>query len=314
MRFIFYLAALLTLAACNTSATRTSQQAPTRLPIIVDADTANEVDDLFALVRAVAEPTFDLRGITSAQFHTSPLASDNTVQESQDINEELLRLLDREDIPHPLGANVPLADRSTPSPSPAASLIIEEALHLPPGQKLHLVILGSCTNVASAVLLEPKIIPRVSVHYLGFWHDPATNTYNKKEFNSGNDTLAVAVLLDTEGLELDVMTATTSQHLVFDRTDVEQRLKGQGGAADYLVDRWDSYTRWWTQEDPEKAHWIMWDVAIIEALARPELASKEGYPTPPENALREIGIYTEIDVPGMKTDFWSRFPGLDDAE
>ena len=100
------------------------------------------------------------------------------------------------------------------------------------------------------------------------------------------------------------MTATTSQHLVFDRQEVERRLEGDGGVGDYLVDRWDSYTRWWTQQDPEKNHWIMWDVAIIEALARPELATVTHFPTPPENALREIGIYTDIDEEAMEQDFW----------
>ena len=42
------------------------------LPLIIDADTANEVDDLFAIVRALLEPTFDIKAINSAQFHTSP--------------------------------------------------------------------------------------------------------------------------------------------------------------------------------------------------------------------------------------------------
>ncbi|WP_420459731.1 nucleoside hydrolase [Neolewinella sp.] len=308
MRLVSCTVFLLALVTCSTPSSKMPNTATARLPLIVDADTANELDDLFALVRAVAEPSFDLRGITSAQFHTSPLASDNTVHESQDINEDLLRLLDREDIPHPIGANTPLSDRTTPSPSPAAEFIVQQALRQPAGQKLHLVILGSCTNVASAILLDPRIIPRVSVHYLGFWHDPATNDYNKQEFNSGNDTLAVEVLLDTEGLELDVMTATTSQHLVFNREETERQLKSKGPLAEYLLNRWDTYTRWWTAEDPEKTQWIMWDVAIIEALARPKLATKLGYPTPPENALREIGIYTAIDVPAMKNDFWQHYP------
>ena len=298
-RFLF----LLPLLTCTSP--RPAEQPPARLPLIIDADTANEVDDLFALVRAVAEPTFDLRGITSAQFHTSPLAGDSTVRESQDINEELLRLLDREDLPHPLGANGPIPSATEAADSPAARFIVEHALAMPAGEQLHVVILGPCTNVASAVLLEPRIVPKLSVHYLGFWHDPATNTYNKVEFNSGNDTLAVDLLLDTEGLAMDVMTATTSQHLVFDREEVERRLEGDGGVGDYLVDRWNSYTRWWTQQDPEKARWIMWDVAIIEALARPELATKTNFPTPPENALRELGIYTAIDTAAMEADFWS---------
>ena len=298
---------LLLFTAC--SAGRTLPSEPSPLPLIVDADTANEVDDLFALVRAVVEPGFDLRGITAAQFHTSPLATDSTVRESQDINEELLRLLDRTDLPHPIGANGPLPGADRPADSPAARFIVEQALGMPEGERLHVAILGSCTNVASAILLEPRIVPKLSVHYLGFWHTPATNQYVKREFNSGNDTLAVNLLLDTEGLAFEVMTATTSQQLVFNRAVVEERLKGHGGVADYLVDRWDSYTRWWTTQDPEKAHWIMWDVALIEALARPELATRQTFRTPPENTQREIGIYTAIDTAAMQADFWARFPG-----
>ena len=100
------------------------QKETERLPLIIDADTANEVDDLFALVRAIGAPEFDLLGITSAQFHTSPLATDSTVLESQNINEEILRLLQRKDIPLPLGSNSPLQSVNSPQPSEAANFII----------------------------------------------------------------------------------------------------------------------------------------------------------------------------------------------
>ena len=63
---------VLLLLAAMTSCKALAQQNYDKIPLIIDADTANEVDDLFALVRAVGEPKFDLLGITSAQFHTSP--------------------------------------------------------------------------------------------------------------------------------------------------------------------------------------------------------------------------------------------------
>ena len=53
-----------------------------KMALISDADTANEVDDLYAIVRAIKEPKFNLLGITSAQLHTSPLATANTAGES----------------------------------------------------------------------------------------------------------------------------------------------------------------------------------------------------------------------------------------
>lgn len=280
------------------------------IPIIIDADTANEVDDLYALVYAIQEPKFDLLGITSAQFHTSPLASDSTVLESQDINETILLLMNKTEIATPLGSNTPLKSVDRPAVSEAMDFIITNAHEASKENKLQLVILGSCTNVASAIVKDPSIIPKVQINYLGFWHDKNTNTYNKKEFNSGNDTLAVNLLLNTKGLEMAVMTATTSQNLVFEKETVDRQLKGNGGISDYLVDRWETYTRWWTEEDPAKTKWIMWDVAIVQAVAHPEMATKRKFLAPPENMKRYIDIYTDIDVSVMQVDFWENLKNL----
>ena len=137
-----------------------------RLPLIIDADTANEVDDLFALVRAIEAPEFDLLGITSAQFHTSPLASDQTANESQEINEDIIRLLKQNDLPLPLGSNQPLQAVDQPQPSEGSRFIIEKAHAMKGNQKLQLVILGSCTNVASAILTDPTIVPKWAI----FWY------------------------------------------------------------------------------------------------------------------------------------------------
>ena len=274
------------------------------ISLIIDADTANEVDDLYAIVRALQEPSFKVLGITSAQFHTSPLASKNTVQESQEINEEIAFLMRKEYVPLPVGSNIPLIDSLTPSISEASNFIVDQAQRFQKDNPLDIVILGSCTNVASAILQDPTISTKIRVHYVGFWHDTTTNSYDKKEFNSDNDPIAVDVLLNTKELDLNVMTATTSQKLVFNKQEVDLHLKGKEGIKDYLVKRWESYERWWTKEDPEKAHWIMWDVALIEALARPELVKKGYFKTPDENTPRNITIYTKIDVEQMTEDFW----------
>ncbi len=302
--------AILLLTLVLTSIEFVAQNTIAKQALIIDADTANEVDDLFALVRAIGTPEFDLLGITSAQFHTSPLASDSTVAESQRINEEIVRLLGRKDIPLPLGSNGPLTKADEPQPSEAASFIITKAHQMQEGKKLQLVILGPCTNVASAILLDSTIVPKIQVHYLGFWHDPDTNTYNKEEFNSGNDVIAVNVLLDHPTLDLSVMTATTSQHLVFTKQTVDQKLKGKGGIADYLVNRWETYQRWWTREDSLKKKWVMWDVAIVQAMAHPEWTTTKKFLTPTENTQRHINIHTAIAVEKMEADFWRHLDTL----
>jgi len=277
-----------------------------KIKLIIDADTANEVDDLFAIVGAIADPKFELLGISSAQFHISPLASDTTALESQKINEEIIELMGITNMPLPLGSNTPMSAEDKPEISAASNFIIAEAHKISAGKKLNIAILGPCTNIASAIIQDSTIIPKLSIHYIGFWHDKESNTYDKKEFNSGNDSIAVNVLLDASGLDFNVMTATTCQHLVFKKTTVDQQLKSKGGIGDYLVKRWETYNRWFDKIDLKKEKWIMWDVAIIEALANPHLAVKETFTTPPENTKRYIEAYTSIEVEVMEKVFWEK--------
>lgn len=280
-----------------------------KLPLIIDADTANEIDDLFALVRALGEPRFQLLGITAAQFHQSPYASKDTALESHQLNQELLALLPQHNVPLVRGSAHPLKNSNTAQPSKASDFIIQQAKALPTGQKLQLVILGSCTNVASALLQAPEIATKLQIYYIGFWHDPAQNTYNKKEFNTGNDPLATNVLLDFKGLDFSVMSATTCQHLVFDKTTTFKNLEDNPLGL-YLKNRWSTFKRWWTDKDPEQKRWIMWDLAIIEALAHPEWAERKTFVTPKENLQRNIQIYISIDPLKMQENFWKHYKNL----
>lgn len=87
-----------------------------RNPVWLDADTGNEMDDLYAIARLVKEPYLKIAGISSAHFNNPDLlvfekwnayetSGLNTVAESQRLNEEILKALGRTDIPHPLGAD-----------------------------------------------------------------------------------------------------------------------------------------------------------------------------------------------------------------
>ena len=280
-----------------------------KLEYIIDADTANEVDDLFAIVGAIARDDRGgtqpkLAGITAAQFHNSPLAGPRTADESQAINERLVRLMERPQLRTLVGSNQPLPDKNTPLKSPAAAFIAERASLASPQNKLQVFVLGSCTNVASALLLDPAIAPVIHVRYLGFWYDPATGDYDKEEFNTGNDPIALNLLLNTPGLEFTVMTATTSEALQMTRRDLDERLPQRTPLTGYLKDRWDGYERWWTEADPDKTRWTMWDVASLEAWFEPELAKLEQRPAPPDNARREIGVYVDIEEERMLDNYF----------
>jgi purine nucleosidase len=278
------------------------------LRLIVDADTANEIDDVFALARVLIDPRFHVEGITSSQWHTQPDAPRDTVGRSQEMNEELLRVMNRTDVPNPIGSNIPLVSTQRPQPSDAARHIIRKALETPEGEKLIVAILGPCTNLASAVLMEPSIIPRVSCHFIGLRYDHQQRLWSRDEFNTNNDPNALDVLLNTPGLEFHLMTASASSRLAFEKAEVDRRLKRKGTLEDYLVRIWEEYERGWQlRSNPTKATWVMWDVALIEAMAHPELATVATVNAPPENLNRPISVWVEIDAKGMRESYWRTF-------
>jgi len=275
------------------------RQETSSIPMIIDADTANEIDDLYAITRALLEPGFQILGLCSAQWqhHLSP---ENTVWESQKLNEDILRLMDRQDIPRPMGAGMIVGKPwggTEPSNSPAAQFIIRKALERNTGEKLVVVSLGALTNVVSAILLAPEIIPKIACYCLSGKYFADRQVWDKDEFNARRDLNALNVAFNTEGLELHVMPVNILYDFRFSQQHVLDKFSGKGGIWDYLSARWLSHA-------PENKEWIMWDLALIEALAHPEWAEQREVRTPPENEGRLIHVYAGIDREALLKDWW----------
>ncbi len=289
------LAAVLT-ACCGTGA------GDEKTPILLDCDTANEIDDLYAIVRALAEPSFEIVGLTSAQWRTQPNAPQNTVEPSQRLNERLLALMGRLDIPHPIGANGAMKDAATPQDSPAARFIIQKAKEMPAGRKLTVITTGAMTNVASAIALDSSIASKIRCYSMGLRFE--NGQWNTKEFNAQNDLQAVDCLFLAEGLEWHVMTGTASAALRFKKAKAVAELQGAGGVYDFIADYWVRFDPPW-QPGMDTNTWTMWDVAAVEAVRHRELAHEIEVPVPARlNSDRRVWVYTRIDAPQMEEDFW----------
>lgn len=299
----------------------------------IDADTANEVDDGFAILRALVAPELKVLGVSSAGFGREDSFGEGT-KRSQRMNEEILgHLRLKHAIAHPLGARAPMPDAHTPTDSPAARDLIKKAHSMPEGVKLRVYILGPYTNIASALLIEPAIEKKVVVFLIGptlrdgklVGDDP----------NSMGDLQAWNYLQRSE-VELHVMPATTLMEgrrfdyalkgigpkdrlnentwpdFVFYRRDLNSYFSGRGGVRDYLSRRWASVADESFKEAPEfmahysevvhvdQGEWMMWDVALIEASLHPEW-TKDSYVSTPGRAVR---VWTEVDKFAMERDFW----------
>lgn len=269
-------------------------------PVFLDCDTANEIDDLYAIVRALLVPGWDIRGLASAQWQHH-LSSTDTVRESQQLNELILQLMGRPDIPAPMGSNMIMGypwGGDAPRSSPAAQLLIRTARAMPDEQRLTVIATGAATNVASAIKLAPDIIPKMVVYQLGGQYHADRRVWNKDEFNVRRDLNAYNFLLDAEGLELHILPINVLFDFKLQLTEVESRLAGRGAIWDLLVTRWLSH-------DPGSPERIIWDLALVEAAAHPEWAREERRLTPPENHQREVWVYTKIDEAAMWADWWA---------
>jgi inosine-uridine nucleoside N-ribohydrolase len=270
-----------------------------RTSLFIDADTANEIDDLYAIVRALLEPDFNTLALSSAQWfhHLSPV---NTMEESQKINEDILRLMDRMDIPNPRGSDMIVGKPwggTEPRDSAAARLMIQTAKEMPEGEKLVIANLGAVTNVASAILIDPDIISKISVYCLSGKFFADRNIWDKDEFNARRDLNALNVVFNTKGLELHVMPVNVLYDFRFTQQEIMKRLSGKGGIWDYLAARWKSHS-------PQSETWIFWDLALIEAIFHPDYAQEMKFHTPPENVQRMVNVYTKVDVEKMRKDWW----------
>ena len=274
--------------------------------VVIDTDSANEVDDLFAILGALTEVKFDVVGITASQFHTSPYASKNTALESKIINDSILSLLDYKSIPSLIGSNQPIANIDSLTNSDASNFIIKKAKFFSKKNPLTVIVLGSCTNIATAILKDPTIVNNIKVYYLGFWHNPITNSYDLNEFNTRNDPIAVDILLNSNDLDLTIMSATTSKDLIFNKSVVFSKLTKYNKLGIYFINRWESYKRWWKEVDQGNNKWTMWDVALVEAIANTDIATKSLFDTPMTKNNRKINIYTSINSKKMIEGYWKK--------
>ena len=131
-----------------------------RIRVIIDADTANEIDDFYAIVRGLLAPEFQVEGLCSATFGRNPPAKN--IRASQQFNEEILAHLGlSETVPAPMGSATPMPNKNATADSPAARHIIKCRHAGGSDSKLWVIATGQCTNLASALLIDPTIRDKV---------------------------------------------------------------------------------------------------------------------------------------------------------
>jgi len=232
--------------------------------MVLDTDTYNEIDDQFAIVYALLSPErLNVQAIYAAPFHNkrSTGAGDGMEKSYQ----EILRVLSRINTSHEglvhRGSKGFLSDLEHPYRSEAALDLVKRAMQQG-DDHLYVVAIGALTNIASAILLEPEIIRKLVVVWLGGQplHWPTVEDFNLKQ-----DPIAARLIFDC-GVPLILIPCTgVASHMLSTAPELEARLAGINTIGDYLTSIFSELLN-------ERLAWSkeIWDASAIAYCINPE--------------------------------------------
>lgn len=241
--------------------------------IVLDTDTYNEIDDQFAVVHAMLSEQIAVEAIYAAPFYNSRSSDPGDGMEKS--YEEIHRVLDKLDHQHEdfvlRGSKTYLPSHDQPVESDAAADLIQRAM-AKRDKPLYIAAVGAITNVASAILMEPRIIERIVLVWLGgqplYWH-------NAREFNLAQDIPASQVIFNSGVPLVHIPCKNVSEHLRTTVPEMERYAKGHGAIGDYLYEIFAAY-----HADHFAWSKVIWDIAAIAWLINPQWMPSHIYPSP----------------------------------
>ncbi|WP_020208440.1 nucleoside hydrolase [Gilvimarinus chinensis] len=256
--------------------------------VVLDADTANEVDDPYAIVKAFSVPGWNIVALNAAQWQASQWASPDTMEQSFRMNQEMAAYLEFPSSVKVLrGAHRRIFDWGEDRAiySSASHHLIGLAQQAKSNEPITVIALGALTNIASALLIAPEIASKIEVYWLGTTLSPDSNRLEFLDFNPLMDPQAVDVLLDSQ-VQLHILPVSSLGAYQADFTKAKQHFLGKGELGDYLIRRWREHG------DGGKYQRILWDVALIQAVQYPERFTKKKISAYPNSNL---WVYAEVD-------------------
>jgi inosine-uridine nucleoside N-ribohydrolase len=230
-----------------------------KVSMILDTDTYNEIDDQFAVIYAMLSEETEVEAIYAAPFHNRRSSGPGDGMEKS--YEEILRVLDRLGCQHEnfvfRGSESYLPGPGQPVKSDATAHLIESAM-ADRDAPLYVAAIGAITNVASAILLEPRIIERIVLVWLGgqpyYWH-------SAREFNLQQDIPASQVIFDCGVPLVHIPCKNVAEHLRTTVPEMERYVKGRGAIGDYLYEIFTGY-----HADHFAWSKVIWDISTIAWL------------------------------------------------
>lgn len=137
--------------------------------VIVDNDFAGDPDDLFQLVHHLLSPSVDVRAVVASHLPADDALADQAAAASEAVARDVfakMGCLSTERIYR--GAAHALRDTAHLPHSPGARAIVAEAMREEEGAApLYVVAGGGLTDLATALIMEPRIASRLTAVWIG---------------------------------------------------------------------------------------------------------------------------------------------------
>lgn len=275
--------------------------------VIINTDAKNEADDQYAIVHGLLTPCFEISGIIPAHFGS--IKSKTSLKDSHDevmLLLELMKLNGKVTVAD--GAAGPMPDEKTPMPSPGAELIIREAMKDDP-RPLHVAFLGPITDMAAALLMEPRIAERnVRVVWIGGGLWPV----GCREYNLSNDIPAANVVMRSK-VEVWQIPMPVYRMMAVSYAELHERVYDKGPLGKYLVDQLVAWNAKMVKGHIE--HRSLGDSPAIGVIMYPECGRSDWRPAPEFNSLmnythtganRPIKVYENVDQRFILEDMFAK--------
>ena len=250
--------------------------------VIFDSDTFNEMDDQYAIAYALGCDKMEVVAINAALFFNGRCSgfADGMEKSYEEIG-RVLKVCHRDGMVETFrGCPSPISEKGefVPVDSPASRNIIKVANES--DELVYILTTGACTNVSSAIMMDPSIKDKICVIWLG---GNCLEFGFTEEFNLKQDYMAGQYLLDC-GVNLVLLPAVGkedhgTQQLLATDEDLAH-IKGDSDACVFFRDTLPDEFRAETLANAGRFIRIIWDIAAPAAISVPDAFDFSVIPSP----------------------------------
>lgn len=213
-----------------------------RQRVILDNDFSGDPDGLFQLAHHLASPSVEIPFVIGSHIHAGDFLDRSTRQpENAVATVRALYATMRLDRPPPVvpGHNGGLTQQAPAAPTDAAHRIIAEALRTDTRLPLYYAAGAGLTDLAAALMLEPRIGRRLKLVWIGGMEHPdllpGVPARHDLEYNLTIDLPAAQWIFNHADVEIWQVPRNVYRQLIISHAELDAGLRAAGKLGTFLV-------------------------------------------------------------------------------